>query len=163
MELLALLATVAFVSLRRRERAAGAVATGSDGAGDGPEMEVELERVNVGDELSVTGGGLDPTVVADVLELNEDAAALVDAAEEEFIREPIETATGAEVPDVEDELARRVRETNVPETALDELETLGGLFGLGGRRRRRRRREQEAAEDGDEAERDGADDTVADE
>ncbi len=139
MELL-ILATVAFVSLRRRGAAAtdGAPA-GSDTAEDGPEMEVELERVNVGDGLSVTGAGLDPTLIADVLELNEDAAELVDAAEEEFIREPIETATGAEVPDVEEELARRVRESTVSETAIDELDQLGSLFGFGSRRRRRER------------------------
>lgn len=156
------LATVAVIALRRRERT-GATATaraGSETADDGPELEVELERVNVGDDLSVTGAGLDPTVVADVLELNEDAAELVDAAEEGFIREPIETATGAAVPDVEDELARRVRESTVSETAIDELETLGSLFGLGGRRRRRRRREREGPEDATDG---GGDETATDE
>lgn len=153
------LATVAVVTLRRRERtgATAAAPAGSEATDDGPEMAVELERVNVGDELSVTGGGLDPTVVADVLELNEEAAELVDAAEEGFIREPIETATGAEVPDVEDELARRVRESTVSETAIDELETLGSLFGLGGRRRRGEREGAEDAGDG------GGDDVAADE
>lgn len=153
MELLVLAVVVGFVALRRHDRAAatGGVATASvseaDGADEGPEMEVELERVTVGDDLSVATAGLDPTLVADVLELNEDAADLVDAAEEGFVRQPIETATGTEVPDVEAELARRIRESEVPETALDELETLGGLFGFGDRRRRRDRRED--AGDGD--------------
>lgn len=154
MELLVVLVTVAYVSQRRADRAA---ATDADG---GPEMEVELERVNVGNDLSVTGGGLDPTLIADVLELNEGAAELVDAAEDEFIREPIETATGGavEVPDVEDELARRVRESTVSETAIDELDALGGIFGFGSRRRRRRRRDREESDEDGAAE----DDTTAD-
>jgi hypothetical protein len=157
-ELLILLVAVAHVSSGRRVSDIG---VGADGAADGtdaPEMEVELERVTVGDDLSVTGAGLDPTLIADVLELNEGAAELVDAAEDEFIREPIETATGGavEVPDVEDELTRRVRESTVPETAIDELDALGGLFGLGSRRRRRRDRD---AADEDES----ADDATADE
>ncbi|WP_254821689.1 hypothetical protein [Haloglomus halophilum] len=157
-ELLILLVTVAYVSSGRRVTDTGVGADGPTDGTDAPEMEVELERVTVGDDLSVTGAGLDPTLIADVLELNEGAAELVDAAEDEFIREPIETATGGaiEVPDVEDELARRVRESNVSETAIDELDALGGLFGFGRRRRRRRDRES-TDEDG------SADDTTGDE
>lgn len=149
-DLVLVLAGMAFVARRRRERATGAATdTAVTADGDGPpEMEVELERLNVGDDLSVATPGLDPTLVADVLELNEGAADLVDAAEEGFIRDPIETATGAEVPDVEDELARRVRESTVSETAIDELDTLGSLFGFGSRRRRRRRHEREGDADG---------------
>jgi len=127
---------VATVVLRRR-RAREATDPSSTAADD--EVSVELDRVSVGDDLSIATGGLDPTVVADVLELNAEAADLVDAAEEELVREPIETATGGavEVPDVEDELARRIRETDVPRTAIDELEALGfrGMLDFGGGRR----------------------------
>lgn len=74
-----------------------------------------------------------------MLELNREAAELVDTAEEELVRDPIETATGGavEVPDVEDEVARRIRESDVPETAIDELEALGlrGMLDFGSRRR----------------------------
>ncbi|WP_254830121.1 hypothetical protein [Haloglomus salinum] len=156
-ECLILLVTAAYVSSGRRALDTGVGGDGPTDGTDAPEMEVELERVTVGDDLSVTGAGLDPTLIADVLELNEGAAELVDAAEDEFIREPIETATGGavEVPDVEDELARRVRESNVSETAIDELDALGGLFGFGSRRRRRDR------ETADEDE--STDDTTGDE
>jgi len=150
----------AFVSRRHTGRPAtadGRATAATDTATDG-DVSVELERVNVGDDLSVATGGLDPTLAAEVLELNEDAGKLVDAAEEEFIREPIETATGGavEVPDVEEELAHRVRGTDVPATAVEELETLGGLFGFGRRRDRERDdrdadTEAGAADDGDEA------------
>lgn len=102
-------------------------------------MSVELDSVSVGDDLSIATGGLDPTVVANVMELNAEAAELVDTAEEELVREPIETATGGavEVPDVEDEVARRIRETEVTRTAIDELEALGfrGMLDFGARRR----------------------------
>jgi hypothetical protein len=152
-ELLILLVTVAHLSSGRRTSDTGVGADGATDGTDAPEMEVELERVTVGDDLSVTGAGLDPTLIADVLELNEGAAELVDAAEDEFIREPIETATGGavEVPDVEDELARRVRESNVSETAIDELDALGGLFGFGSRRRRRDRETTDEDESADDA------------
>jgi hypothetical protein len=151
----------AFVSRRHTGRPAtadGRATAATDTATDG-DVSVELERVNVSDDLSVATGGLDPTLAAEVLELNEDAGKLVDAAEEEFIREPIETATGGavEVPDVEEELAHRVRRgTDVPATAVEELETLGGLFGFGWRRDRERDdrdadTEAGAADDGDEA------------
>lgn len=128
------------VAIRRlrttpEERAAGetgAVAT------DGPEegVAVELDEVSVGEDLSIATGGLDPTVAAEVLELNEEAAALFETAEAELVREPIETATGGavEVPDVEDRLAERVRESTVSETAVAELEALGfrGLLDFDG-------------------------------
>lgn len=125
----------ATVALRRcRAREASGLAPPAD-----EEMSVEIDRVSVGDDLSIATGGLDPTVVADVMELNAEAADLVDTAEAELVREPIETATGGavEVPDVEDELARRIRETDVPRTAIDELEALGfrGMLDFSGRRR----------------------------
>lgn len=133
-ELLILLVTVAFLRHHRRAHKADAGSTASS-----DEVSVELDRVSVGDDLAIATGGLDPTVVADVLELNAEAADLVDTAEEELVREPIETATGGavEVPDVEDELARRIRETDVPRTAIDELEALGfrGMLDFGGGRR----------------------------
>ncbi|TSD13377.1 hypothetical protein DP107_12865 [Haloglomus irregulare] len=112
------------------------------------EPSVELDRVALGDDRSVATGGPDPTLAADVLELNREAAELVDTVEEELFREPVETATGGavetatggavEVPDVADEVARRIRESDVPETATDELEALGprGMLDFGSRRRR---------------------------
>lgn len=147
MELVIVALLAAFVSGRRASShptAGGQATEAADSATDG-DVSVELDRVNIGDDLSVATGGLDPMLAAEVLELNEEAAKLVDAAEEELIREPIETATGGavEVPDVEEELARRVRETDVPATAVEELETLGGLFGLGRRRRDRDRDDRE--------------------
>lgn len=135
-DLLIVLVGAAYALGRRRARtAAGSAPTA---AGDDGEVEVELDRVSVGDDLAIAAGGLDPTVVADVIELNAEAAELVDQAEQELVREPIETATGGavEVPDVEDELARRIRETDVPRTAIDELDALGfrGMLDFGGRR-----------------------------
>lgn len=127
---------VAAVALRRR-RARDVTGPRSPTADD--EVSVELDSVSVGDDLSIATGGLDPTVVANVMELNAEAAELVDTAEEELVREPIETATGGavEVPDVEDEVARRIRETEVTRTAIDELEALGfrGMLDFGARRR----------------------------
>ena len=124
----------------RRLRADRSDVAAADEATAGEELSVELDRVTLGDDLSVATGGLDPTLAADVLELNREAAELVDTAEEELFREPIETATGGavEVPDVEDEVARRVRESNVSGTAIDELEALGfrGMLDFGSRRRR---------------------------
>lgn len=142
------LVVVAVAAAFLRRRLARADATDAD-AGE-RDVSVELERVSLGDEISVATGGLDPTLAADVLELNEEAARLVDAAEEEFVREPIETATGGavEVPDVEDELARRVRESDLSATAVEELEALGfrGMLGFG------RRRDADAETDGGDEE-----------
>jgi hypothetical protein len=117
------------------ERAAGETgAVAADGPDEG--VTVELDEVSVGEDLSIATGGLDPTVAAEVLELNEEAAALFETAEAELVREPIETATGGavEVPDVEDRLAERVRESTVSGTAVAELEALGfrGLLDFDG-------------------------------
>lgn len=136
--LAACLGAAALVVRRLRAGRPGATVPGEAGAKG--ELSVELDRVTLGDDLSVATGGLDPTLAADVLELNREAAELVDTAEEELFRDPIETATGGavEVPDVADEVARRIRESDVPETAIDELEALGlrGMLDSGSRRRR---------------------------
>jgi hypothetical protein len=152
---LVLVATLAAVVLRRRGARASAAVAGAGPAGEPPERDVsvELDSVSLGDDLSVAGGGLDPTLAADVLELNEDAAELFETAEEGFIREPIETATGGavDVPDVEDELSRRIRESSVSETAIDELGRLGFRGLLGAPERRRRRRQRRRAADAEDA------------
>jgi hypothetical protein len=136
--LTACLGAAALVVRRLRAGRPGATVPGEADAKGEP--SVELDRVALGDDRSVATGGLDPTLAADVLEPNREAAELVDTAEEELFREPVETATGGavEVPDVADEVARRIRESDVPETATDELEALGprGMLDFGSRRRR---------------------------
>lgn len=140
--LAAVFVVVAAVAVRWLRGSRSDADTGrADGDATDREVSVELDEVSVGENLSIAAGGLDPTLAADVLELNEEAAKLVDTAERELVREPIETATGGavEVPDVEAELTDRVRESDVSETAIDELERLGlrGVLDFGSRRRDR--------------------------
>lgn len=136
--LVALLLGVAVLAVRRRRgrEADGAVTDPAEPESDDG-VSVRLNEVSVGDDLSIATGELDPTVAAEVLELNVQA---LETVEEAWVRDTIDAALAedADLDEVEERLGEQVRENDVTDTAIEELENLGfrGMLDFGGGRDR---------------------------
>lgn len=99
-------------------------------------VSVRLDQVSVGDALTVPTGELDPTIAVEVLEMNVQA---LETVEEAWVRDTVDAALAedADLDEVEAQLSERVRENDVTDTAIEELDALGfrGMLNFGGSRR----------------------------
>jgi hypothetical protein len=140
--LAALLVGIAVVVLRRRVARTrdheGEPTADETGTGTDEGVSVRLDGVSIGNDLTVPTGELDPTLAAEVLELNVQA---LETVEEAWVRDTVDAALAedADLDEVERRLGEQVRENDVTDTAIEELDALGfrGMLNFGGSRRDR--------------------------